>query len=260
MRFTDKVVVVTGGASGIGFEAAKMACGEGAKVAIIGRDQAGVDKSAAKLRDDGGEACGFVGDVSNMDDVQRNASEIVARFGFIDVLINNAGNEVKAPAEVLTEEHWRREIDVNLSGPFFWSQAVAKACMISAKCGTIVNVGSGGSLAAIPSSASYVAAKHGLIGLTKALAVDWGQYGIRVNCVCPGLTWTDLAKSVADKDPDAMKAKERSIPLGRGAQPSEPARAILFLASDDSDGISGAILAVDGGSTALESGYLPPRR
>ena len=259
MRLENEVVVITGGTAGIGFETARLACAEGAHVAIVGREHDDVERAVKRLGVGDGRARGFVGDVTNHDDVRRNTAEIIDSFGRITVLVNNAGHEVKSPAEEISEEHWRHEIDVNLTGPFFWAQAVATASMIPNRRGAIINVGSGGSLAAIPTSASYVAAKHGLIGLTKALAVDWGQYGVRVNCVCPGLTWTDLAKSVAEKDPEAMKAKEASIPIGRGAQPSEPAKAILFLASSDAEGITGATLAVDGGATALESGYAPPR-
>ena len=116
-------------------------------------------------------------------------------------IANNAAINSYHFPEALPAEVWRREIDVCLGGTFFWSQAVAKAAMIPARSGSIVNVGSGASLAGLPRCASYVAAKHGVVGLTRALAVDWGQFNIRVNCVCPGLTFTALARSIGEKIP-----------------------------------------------------------
>jgi NAD(P)-dependent dehydrogenase (short-subunit alcohol dehydrogenase family) len=104
-----------------------------------------------------------------------------------------------------------------------------------------------------------VAAKHGVVGLTKALAVDWGQYNIRVNCVCPGLTFTELSKFVASKNPEMMRQRELRIPLQRGAQPEDVANAILFLASSQADSISGEALSVDGGTLAMSSGFSAPR-
>jgi len=258
MSFENKVVVITGAASGIGYETARLACEKGAKVVLIDLEEEAINNAVAGLKTLAGEAMGLTGDVTLAQDIRRNVSDIMARWGKIDVLVNNAGKQTNCPVSELTEAHWHSEIEINLTAPFLWSQAVAKASMIE-NSGVIINVGSGGSLGAIPDSASYVAAKHGLIGLTKALAVDWGRYGIRVNCVCPGLTWTSLAKSVAEKNPDVMKTREAHIPLGQAAQPDDQAKAILFLASADALNISGVTLSVDGGSFAIEPGYAPPK-
>ncbi|XAS74231.1 SDR family oxidoreductase [Micrococcaceae bacterium Sec5.1] len=260
MTFEEKVVVVTGAARGIGLATVQLASRLGARLAVCDVDAAAIDKAVTAIKSDGGEAVGIVGDVSSRAKVKENVDEIMDSFGRIDVLVNNAATQVVTPARELSEEHWRRELDVCLTGAFFWSQAVATSSMIPRLDGSIVNVGSGASLAAMPNSVSYVAAKHGVVGLTKGLAVDWAQYSIRVNCVCPGFTWTDLAKSVVEANPEMMRQRVDRIPLGNGAQPEDVARAIIFLASAQEAGaISGAVLPVDGGTLALSSGYSPPR-
>jgi len=259
MRFRDQVVVVTGSARGIGFATAEMAAQEGARVVVCDLDRQSVQTAVARIAETGGQAMGVAGDVSNLPQVRENVEQVMKAHGRIDVLINNAAITSYHPPEALPEEVWRREIDVVLTGTFFWSQSVAVASMIPARNGVIVNVGSGASLAGLPKCASYVSAKHGVHGLTRALAVDWGQYNIRVNCVCPGLTYTELSKFVASKDPEMMRQRELRIPLGRGAQPEDVARAILFFASSDADSISGVALSVDGGTLAMSSGFSAPR-
>lgn len=259
MRFTDKVVVVTGGARGIGYATASLVAREGAHAVICDLDASAVETAVDAVRKEGGRALGIVGDVSKRGSVTENVDEVMAEFGRVDVLINNAATQRTVPARELTEEHWRRELDVCLSGSFFWSQAVAVASMIPRRAGVIVNVGSGAALAAMPNSVSYVAAKHGIVGLTKALAVDWAQYGIRVNCVCPGFTWTELSKSIADANPELMRQRVQRIPLGSGAQPEDIAQAIGFLASEHAREISGTALPVDGGTLAMSSGFSAPR-
>ena len=256
MRFKDQVVVVTGAARGIGFVTAQMAAHEGALVVLCDLDSAMVEAAVQKI---GGQAIGVTGDVSKLSHVQRNVDEVIKAHGRIDVLVNNAAITSYHPPELLPEEVWRHEIDVCLGGTFFWSQSVAVASMIPKRNGAIVNVGSGGSLAALPRCAAYVAAKHGVVGLTKSLAVDWGQYNIRVNSVCPGLTFTELAKFVASKNPEMKKTREQRIPLQRGAQPEDVANAILFLASSQASAISGEALSVDGGTLAMSSGFSAPR-
>jgi NAD(P)-dependent dehydrogenase (short-subunit alcohol dehydrogenase family) len=258
-RFNDQVVIVTGAARGIGLITAEMMAIEGAQVVLYDLEQSAVSSAAEKIVEAGGRAIALAGDVSDLRQAREGAAEIMSRLGRIDVLINNAAVTSYHAPELLPEEAWRREIDVCLGGTFFWSQSVANAAMIEAKKGVIVNVGSGAALAAIPRCAGYVSAKHGVVGLTKALAVDWGQYGIRVNCVCPGLTHTELSKFVATKNPEMMKQRESRIPLQRGAQPEEVAHAILFLGSHESDAISGVSLSIDGGTLALSSGFSAPR-
>lgn len=256
LRFKDRVVVVTGAARGIGFVTASDAAREGALAVVCDLDPAAVASAVERI---GGATIGVVGDVSKPDQVRRNVDEVMKAHGRIDVLINNAAVTSYHPPETLTEEAWRREIDVCLGGSFFWAQSVAVASMIPRREGSIVNVGSGAALAAMPRSAAYVSAKHGVVGLTKSLATDWGQFNIRVNCVCPGLTFTELAKFVASKNPEMIRQRELRIPLQRGAMPEDVANAILFLASHQAHAISGVALSVDGGTMAMSSGYSAPR-
>lgn len=256
MRFANQVVVVTGAARGIGFVTAEMAAREGAAVVVCDLDSASVSSAVEKI---GRGALGVTGDISDLARVRSNVDQVMKAHGRVDVLVNNAAITSYNAPEMLPEEVWRREIDVCLTGTFFWSQSVAVASMIPKRAGSIVNVGSGAALAAVPRCAAYVAAKHGVVGLTKALAVDWGQYNIRVNSVCPGLTFTELSKFVASKNPEMMKQRELRIPLQRGAQPEDVANAILFLASSRAHSISGETLSVDGGTLAMSSGFSAPR-
>jgi len=258
-RFHDRVVVVTGAAQGIGLETVRRAVADGAKVAMVDLNEERLERSWAELGDAADRILLLCSDASDTNQVSASVERIIEHFGRIDVLVNNAGINSYNPPERLAVQVWRREIDVVLGGTFFWSQSVANASMIRNRAGSIVNVGSGASLAGLPRCASYVAAKHGVVGLTRALAVDWGQYNIRVNCVCPGLTFTEMAQSIAAKNPEMMRQRELRIPLGRGAQPRDIAEAILFLASDAANAISGAILPIDGGTLAMSSGYAPPR-
>jgi NAD(P)-dependent dehydrogenase (short-subunit alcohol dehydrogenase family) len=256
MRFENQVVVVTGAARGIGYMTAEMAAREGALVVVCDLDSAKVRDAVERI---GGRAMGIVGDVSDLAQVRANVNEVMKAHGRIDVLVNNAAITSYHAPEVLPEHTWRRELEVVLSGSFFWAQSVAVESMIPNRKGSIVNVGSGAGLAAVPRCTAYVAAKHGVVGMTKSLAVDWGQYGIRVNSVCPGLVFTELSKFVATQNPEMMRQRELRIPLQRGAQPEDIAHAILFLASSEAHSISGEALSVDGGTRAMSSGFSAPR-
>jgi len=258
-RFKDRVVVITGAARGIGFATAELAAQQGGTVVICDLDPTAVETAVKAIREAGGQATGTTGDVSKLADVRRNVDEIMAAHGKIDVLINNAAINTYHPTKTMSEEIWQRELAVCLTGPFFWAQAVGVASMIPNRRGAIVNLGSGAALAALPNCVAYIAAKHGVVGLTKSLAVDWGQYNIRVNCVCPGLTFTELSKAVARQNPEMMRQRELRIPLGRGAQPIDIAQTILFLASSEADAISGVAFGIDGGTLALSSGFSAPR-
>jgi NAD(P)-dependent dehydrogenase (short-subunit alcohol dehydrogenase family) len=185
--------------------------------------------------------------------VRETARELVKRFGRIDVLVNNAGLAFMAPASEYRE--FERSVAVNLGGAFNWSQAVAVESMIPNRSGAIVNISSLAGLAAHPGDVGYIASKHGVIGLTKALALEWAEFGIRVNCVAPGITSSPTMRRVIDAEPIFMAERIARVPIGRVGQPEDQAQAILFLASDAAAYISGVTLPVDGGQMAMQSGY-----
>jgi NAD(P)-dependent dehydrogenase (short-subunit alcohol dehydrogenase family) len=261
MRFTDKVVVITGAASGLGFVTAKAFAREGAQVVITDLASDAVEAAVGEIEAEGGCVMGLTGDVSNPDHVQANVDAVMQAFGRIDVLVNNAGIIRRAPAEAIRLEDWRQVISVNLDGTFYWSQAVAVRSMIPRQSGAIVNVASIGGMVAFPTAVSYTASKAAVIGLTKGLAIDWAQYKIRVNAICPGMTWgSNLSKAELAKNPNHFIDREPRIPLGQAAQPEEQANCVLFLASNEASYVHGLIMNVDGGQVALSSGHNTPRQ
>ena len=256
MRFDNQVVVITGAASGIGLATAKAFAAEGAQLALT---DISPDAVSAAVETVGGNAYGLVGDVSNPDTVGEHVEAVLDRFGHVDVLVNNAGIIRRGPTTAVSVEDWRRVMSVNVDGTFFWSQTVAVRSMISRRSGAIVNVASTSGLEAQPNSASYVASKHAVVGLTKSFAVDWGQYNIRVNAICPGVTWSNLSKADYEKNPQHYATRIPRVPLNRAAEAEEQASVILFLASPAASHVHGAILSVDGGQAALSSGHNPAR-
>lgn len=256
-RFTGKVVIVTGAASGIGLCTANMFASEGAVTVFIDRNLAAAEKAASAIAATGAEAMALQCDVADEGQVQRAADEVVSRQGRIDVLVNNAGISITAIAEEY--DRFAESVAINLSGAFYWARAAGRASMIRNQAGTIVNIASIAGLAAIPSDIGYVSAKHGIVGLTKALAVEWAKYGIRVNCVAPGITKSEMAQAAIDAEPVFMAERIGRVPLGRMGDAEDQARAILFLASEDAGYISGITLPVDGGQMALHSG-MPQKR
>lgn len=258
-KFDGQVVIVTGAARGIGKEIARLALEEGGMVAMVGRALDCLEATRLSYGALGERAFSVQCDVSDPDQIDASVAQIMERCGKIDVLINNAAINSYVRAEEVTRERWYLELNTCLSGPFFFSQSVAISSMIPNRSGSIVNIGSGASLAGLPRHSPYVAAKHGLVGLTRGLAVDWGQFNIRVNCVCPGFTFTDLSKAMMEKDPEMMRQRQLRIPLGKGAQPEEVARTVCFIASHEAGTINGIALPLDGGTDAMSSGFSPPR-
>lgn len=258
MRFREKVVVITGGASGIGFAAAQQFAAEGALVVINDLHASQVEAAVERINQSGRRAFRIVGDVADPNAVRSNVREILAEHGRIDVLVNNAAVIMVEPAEAISLTNWNRVVAINLNGVFHWAQSVAAESMIPNRGGVIINVASIAGMVAGPYMASYIATKHAVVGLTKALAIEWGARGIRVNALCPGLTETELVKAKRAENPAMFEERERRIPLGRVATPEDQASAILYMASPSSSSVHGLIMNVDGGQLAMSSGYALP--
>lgn len=244
--FAGKRVLITGGGSGIGAACAQLLASRGAAVVVTDRD---ADAAVAVARDLGGHALAQALDVSNADAVGALFDHLAGQGALPDILVNSAGiREIRDPLD-LTAEEWQRVQTVNLSGSFYCCQAFARQLRDAGRPGAIVNVASTSSILAAPSRTSYVASKHGVVGLTKQLAMDLGPLGIRVNAVAPGVVRTPLTEDYFH-DPERVARLKAAYPLGRAALPEDVAEVILFLASDAARFVTGAVVPVDGGYTA----------
>ena len=250
-RLAGRVAIVTGGAAGIGAAIARAFASEGASVVLADRDG---DAASATAREIGDVAIAMQVDVTREAEVQRLARETLARFGRIDILVNNAGIMRKAFVRDMTEETWDAVVDVNLKATFLCSKAVLPA-MIEAKRGRIINIASIAGKVGEPTASAYSAAKWGVIGFTRSLALEVAQYEILVNAICPGPIpttlgvqgWKDGAE-VQGVGLDRIMARVNSrSPLGRLGTVEQVARMALFIASDDCDFTTGSAFNVDGG-------------
>jgi NAD(P)-dependent dehydrogenase (short-subunit alcohol dehydrogenase family) len=252
MRLKDKVALITGGTSGIGRATALLFAQEGAKVVVVGRDQARGQKVVAEIAEAGGTAVFLPCDVRFADQCRRVVEGTVRTFGRLDILFNNAGVFYANTVIDCTEDEWDLTVDISLKGTYLMSK-YALPHMIAQGSGAIVNTSSGWGLVGGDKAAAYCAAKGGVVLLTKAMAVDHSWQGIRINCVCPGDVDTPMLVDDAQRRGMAWTdylAEAANRPMGRVGLPEEVARAVLFLASDEASFITGAALAVDGGGTA----------
>ncbi|MFJ9774028.1 SDR family NAD(P)-dependent oxidoreductase [Kitasatospora sp. NPDC101157] len=248
--FQDKVVVVTGAASGIGRRTAGEFARQAAKVVVADIDGTSGADFVAELKNDGHEALFVRTDVTVEADCERLVAAAVETFGRVDVLVNNAGIEISTPVHEMTEGEWDRLVDTNLKSMFLCSKYALRE-MIGASSGAIVNVCSVSGLVAWPGIAAYNATKGGVMMLTKSLAVDYAKYNIRANCVCPSIIDTPMTDTSIGHDAAVKEQKAKLNPIGRLGTPEDVANAILFLASDKSSFVTGAALTVDGGYTAV---------
>jgi NAD(P)-dependent dehydrogenase (short-subunit alcohol dehydrogenase family) len=252
-RFASQVVIVTGAASGIGAATATLFAAEGATVVAVDINKAGLSELVNDFDAiDGGEIVPFVCDLIKSAEVEKMVGEIIARWGKIDVLFNNAGIEDTDSVTNTTEEMWDRQMTVNVKSVFLCSKYVIPH-MQKASGGKIINAGSIEGIVAEPNGAAYVASKGAIVLLTKEMALTYAKDNIRVNCVCPGWIDTGMAKRSIDKKGGIevmLPEIQRLQPLGRLGKPEEVGRSVLFLASDDSSFITGISLMVDGGYTA----------
>lgn len=243
-----RVAAITGAAQGIGRRTAITLAGLGYDLALSDlRSCAETARAASSL---GAETAEFLGDVTGETFVAQFASGAEGRFGRVDVLVNNAGISFIAPAESVSAENFRRVLDVNLVAPFLLSKAFG-AKMLERRSGSIVNVASIAGIAGVADRSAYNTSKHGLIGLTRTLAAEWGGRGVRVNAVCPG--WVKTEMDTADQASGSYTDQDITdrVPMGRFASPEDIARAIAFLGDPAQSGfINGHALAVDGGWTA----------
>ncbi|HEY5905462.1 MAG TPA: SDR family NAD(P)-dependent oxidoreductase [Actinomycetota bacterium] len=252
-RLDGKVALVTGGTSGIGRATAAMFAHEGAVVALTGRDEGRGAMVVGEIDAAGGRGEFVRADVRSAEDCERSVARTIEAFGRLDVLFNNAGVYVANDVLGCDEDEWDLQVDTSLKGAFLMSRA-ALPHMIAQASGSIVNCSSGWGLVGGVKGAAYCAAKGGLVLLTKAMALDHGPQGIRVNAVCPGDTETPMEHEDARNQglswPEyvAFASEGRAIP--RMGEPDEVARAVVFLASDESSYITGAALPVDGGGVA----------
>jgi len=248
VKAQKRVAVVTGGAQGIGRRTAELLAERGYRLAIFDLHQP--VETVKAIEADGREATGHAGDVTDEPTVDRFFKEVFDRYGRADVLVNNAGISLISAAERTTLADYRRVIEVNLIGPFLMAKAFGQK-MLDAGTGSIINVASVAGLLGISDRAAYNASKHGLIGLTRTLAAEWGGRGVRVNAVCPG--WVKTEMDVADQAGGSYTDDDiiGRIPMARFANPDDIARAIAFLADEQESGfVNGHALAVDGGWSA----------
>ena len=243
-----RVAVVTGGAQGIGRTTAELLAERGFAIAVIDLREPADTVNAIEAR--GGHAIGFAGDVTSEEVVERFADAVFERFGPVDVLVNNAGISHIRAAEDTTAADYRRVLDVNLVAPFLLAKAFGRK-MLEARSGSIVNVASVAGLLGVADRAAYNASKHGLVGLTRTLAAEWGGRGVRVNAVCPGWVKTEMDEADQARGVYTDADITGRIPMGRFARPDDVARAIAFLADGGESGfVNGHTLSVDGGWAA----------
>lgn len=249
-RFTDKVVIVTGGSRGIGRATAEALADEGANVVIASLNEERGQAAAEAIAEQGGQAQFIRTDVSDQDQAERMVELVLERFGKIDVLVNNAGVHDSAPFWEEPERLWDRMYRVNVLGTVFPSQAVVRF-MKDNGGGTIVHVASKAGVVGEPGHAAYSASKGAVISLTRAMAVELAPYEIRVNAVCPGPVLTDMLTENNPREEDRARLAAEA-PLGRIGQPEDVAAAVLYLASSDSDWCTGQTINLDGGLSILK--------
>jgi NAD(P)-dependent dehydrogenase (short-subunit alcohol dehydrogenase family) len=255
VRLAGKRALITGAGSGIGRGAALRFAAEGASVMCADLDGDAAAETARMIEKDGGTAAACAADVTSEDDAERMVAETVTAFGGLDVLYANAGIPGPGRAADLALADWQRVLAVNLTGVFLSDRAALRQLLDQGTGGSIVNQASVGGLVGISGLASYAAAKAGVVGLTKQLAVDYAGDRIRVNAVCPGTVPTPLVTSTYTEQRGALPAdwqdvRARDYPLGRLGTEDDIAYAALFLAGDESSWVTGQVWAVDGGMTA----------
>lgn len=243
-NITDKVAVITGGASGIGNAVAELYLEKGAKVAIFDLKE---DVNVLAKRMDANKALGVQCDVTDETSMDKAVQAVKEHFGKIDILVNCAGIALLDDAENISGKYWQKTIDINLTGTFKMSQKVANVMIEQGHGGKIINLASQAAIIALDNHVAYGASKAGVIGMTKVLALEWAGFNINVNAISPTVILTELGKKAWAGEKGEKAKKE--IPLGRFGYPEEVAAIALFLASDATNLITGENIVIDGGNT-----------
>ena len=245
MRLKDKVAIITGAGQGIGQATAIKFAREGAKVALCDINKASVDATVRLITESGGEAVGFVVDVTDKDSITKMVEGVMAKWGRVDTLVNNAGIVQDAQFKKMTDEQFERVIDVNLKGVYNCTKAVVDI-MLEQNSGVILNASSIVGIYGNFGQTNYAATKFGVIGMVKTWARELGRKGIRANAICPGFISTPILASMPEK---VVRMMEEKVPLGRLGRPEEIANTYAWLASDEASYINGAVIEVSGGVT-----------
>lgn len=248
--FENKTAIVTGGSGGIGRAGALAFAERGARVVVADVDTSGGKETVEMIQAQGGEAFFIETDVSNAEDVERMVQHTIDTYGHLDVAFNNAGIEgEQAPTAQTTEENWNRVIDINLRGVWLCMKEEIPR-MLEQDGGAIVNTASVAGCAGFENLPAYVASKHGVVGLTKAAALEYATEGIRVNAVCPGVIHTAMVDRVTGGSEEALEQYAEMQPVKRLGQPEEVADAVVWLCSEEASFVTGHAMAVDGGYMA----------
>jgi gluconate 5-dehydrogenase len=249
---SNRVAIVTGGSRGLGLQMAEALGEMGAKVALTARKQDELDGAVAHLAKQNIDAAAWACDIGKREAIAPVAEAILKKYGKVDILVNNAGATWGSPAEDHPLDAWDKLVNVNLSGMFALTQLIAKRSMIPAKYGRVINIASVNGVQAndprLVRTAAYVATKHGVVGLTKQLAAEWGRYGITVNAICPGFFPSKMTKATLGKD---LQMIIDSTPSGRVGNDEDLKGATVLLASDAGAHITGQAIVVDGGATII---------
>ena len=249
---SGRVALVTGGSRGLGLQIAEALGEMGAKLALTARKQSELDEAVARLKGMGIEAAAWVCDIGRRETIPGVFDQVLAKMGKVDILVNNAGAVWGAPAEDHPLEAWDKLVALNLVGGFVTAQQAAKKCMIPAKWGRIVYVASVAGLSAsdptVVRTVSYNATKHGVVGMTRQLAAEWGEHGITVNAICPGFFPSRMTRATLDTTGEAVR---KVTPTRRLGGPEDLKGLAVLLASDAGRHITGQAIAVDGGAMLI---------
>ena len=252
LDLSGRIALVTGGSRGLGLQMAEALGEMGARLALTARKKNELDDAVAHLNSMGIEASAWVCDIGKREQIEPVVDQILAKFGKVDILVNNAGATWGAPAEDHPLDAWDKLVDVNLTGTFLVSQMIAKKSMIPGKWGRIINTASVAGLAAsdprVVRTAAYTATKHGVVGVTRQLAAEWGEHGITVNAICPGFFPSKMTRVTLDTRGELVR---QLTPTRRLGNDEDLKGLAVLLASEASRHITGQAIAVDGGAILI---------